>query len=86
MVDYNAAAMAQAEATALQQAVDLLSNNGRIPSMRVASAVEVMPGSEVTVNTAELVLPPEAIDAIALAMEAQISVLETRAAEAAQAD
>jgi hypothetical protein len=86
MPNINAAYMAQAEATALQQAVDLLRAGGRIPDMRVASAVEVMPGSEVTANTANIILSQDILLAIAAAMEVQINALAASVVEALKAD
>jgi hypothetical protein len=85
MPDFNAAAMVQAEINGLQQAVTLLSDNGRITRMVVATGADVFPGSEVMPDTANLLLTPETIAAIVAAMQTQIGVLEARLADAMQA-
>jgi hypothetical protein len=70
-VDFSYAAMMQGQAQSLQQAIDLLSGGGRITIMHCATAAGAMPGIEVMVNTADVVLPPEIITAITDAMAVQ---------------
>jgi hypothetical protein len=77
-VDFSYAAMMQGQAQSLQQAIDLLSGGGRITIMHCATAAGEMPGIEVMVNTADVVLPPEIIAAITDAMAVQLDDLTSR--------
>jgi len=85
MSNLDAAIMAQMELRGLNQAVELLTNYGRITRMHVATGADVMPMSEVTINSADLVFPQEVIDSIVAVMQTQIGALEARLADAMKA-
>jgi hypothetical protein len=82
MSNLNAAVMAETDMRGLRQAVELLSNSGRITIMHVTTAAEAFPAAEVSVNSADLLLSPDTINGIKSAMQAQIAVLEQRLADA----
>jgi hypothetical protein len=84
MIDFSAAAMMQAQIATMQQAVDILNNGGRIPNMRVATAMDVTPGADVLADTANVVLTPEMLAAIADAMQAQLDEMMQRLVEVTQ--
>jgi len=76
MVDFNAAARTQGQIDALEKAVEILNNGGRIPNMRVATAAGVAPGEDITPDTSGVVLPPEILTAIADAMQTQANAMK----------